>query len=99
MSATTPVDPASLATTEDAGRALGHHGGDWEQAIELGIDVTLIERNLGLSPAERLRLADEHLRLASEIQSRTMSAAVRARLARDRLEEKLAVLDATAEGR
>jgi hypothetical protein len=99
MSATTPVDPASLATTEDAGRALGHQGGDWEHAIELGIDVTLLERNLGLSPAERLRLADEHLRLANEIQARTVPEAVRVGLARARLTEKLAALGVAIDGR
>jgi hypothetical protein len=95
MRSATPHDPASLATTEDAGRALGRDGEGWEAAIALGIDVTLIERNLALSPAERMRQADEDNRLASEIQSRTVPEPVRARLARDRLEEKRAALEAT----
>lgn len=96
MAASTSVDPASLATPEDAGRALGGRGEDWERAIELGIDVTLLERSLRLSPAERLRLADEHLGLAREIQARTVPAEVRDRLARERLEEKAAALEALA---
>lgn len=98
MPASTSTDPASFATPDDAGRALGCRGADWERAIELGIDVTLLERSLRLSPAERLRRADEHLRLAREIQERTVPARVRERLARELLEEKAAALEALVSG-
>ena len=56
-------DPATLQTTEDAGRALPSHGPAWEAAIEFGIDVTLLERNLSLTPTERLQQLDDMLRL------------------------------------
>lgn len=31
------------------------YGPDWDRAIELGIDVAELERNLSLTPEERLR--------------------------------------------
>lgn len=48
-------------TSADAGRALASSGRCWDAAIEYGIDVTLIERNLQLSVSERLRQLDDML--------------------------------------
>ena len=52
---------ANLRTTEDAGRALPSYGPNWDAAISFGIDVTLIEHNLALTPTERLRQLDDML--------------------------------------
>jgi hypothetical protein len=46
---------AGYACPSDAGRA-------WRQAIEEGMDMSLIERNLAMSPWERLLGHDEALR-------------------------------------
>ncbi|WP_163993557.1 hypothetical protein [Pyxidicoccus caerfyrddinensis] len=35
-------------------RAYPSHGPDWDAAIEAGVDVSLLEENLRLSPTERL---------------------------------------------
>jgi hypothetical protein len=88
------VPPSALETPEDAGRALGAYGRGWELAIELGVDVTLLEHNLELSPAARIRLADEHAAACGEIQSRTVPAHVRTALERQRLAEKAVALEA-----
>ena len=53
----------ALQTTADAGRTLPSYGPAWDAAIEFGIDVTLLEHNLALSPSERLLQLDEMLRL------------------------------------
>jgi hypothetical protein len=52
-----------LRTTENAGRALPSCGPAWNAAIEYGVDVTLLERNLMLTPSERLQQLDDMLRL------------------------------------
>lgn len=57
------ADPATLRTTEDAGRARPSYGPAWDAAIEFGVDVTLLERNLALTPSERLHQLDDMLRL------------------------------------
>jgi hypothetical protein len=54
---------ATLRTTADAGRTLPSYGPAWDAAIDFGIDVTLLEHNLALSPSERLQQLDEMLRL------------------------------------
>jgi hypothetical protein len=41
---------------------------DWRAAIEMGVDVFLLEGNLRLTPAERIRQLDEMLALCDEIQ-------------------------------
>lgn len=41
---------------------------DWWAAIDAGIDVFLLEANLALTPAERVRQLDDMLALASKIQ-------------------------------
>jgi hypothetical protein len=56
-------DPATLRTTADAGRTLPSYGPAWDAAIEYGVDVTLLERNLTLTPSERLSQLDDMLRL------------------------------------
>jgi hypothetical protein len=48
--------------TLDVARALPSHGLGWDAAVEYGIDVTLIERNLALSTEDRLRQLDDMLR-------------------------------------
>jgi hypothetical protein len=41
---------------------------DWRAAIEMGIDVMLLESNLRLTPAERIRQLDAMLSLSDAIQ-------------------------------
>lgn len=41
---------------------------DWQAAIEMGIDVVLLESNLALTPAERVRQLGDMLTLAAEVQ-------------------------------
>lgn len=89
---------AELETPEDAGRTLPSYGPDWDAAIAAGIDVTMIEQNLRLTPAERLRQMEEAVCFVLEIQAVTVPEAVRAAQARQRLEEKLAMLGAEQEG-
>ncbi|MEM9457545.1 MAG: hypothetical protein AAGF11_25425 [Myxococcota bacterium] len=85
-------DPADLYTTEDAGRTLPSYGPAWDAAIEAGIDVTMIERNLQLSPSERLRQMEEANRFVLEVQSRTVPPHIRQVQDHERLREKLAAL-------
>ena len=54
-------DLSELETTADAGRELPSYGPAWDAAIEYGIDVTLLERNLSLTPTERLLQLDDML--------------------------------------
>jgi hypothetical protein len=56
-------DLAKLRTTEDACRTLPSFGPAWDAAIAYGIDVTLLERNLELTPSERLLQLDDMLQL------------------------------------
>ena len=56
-----PLDPRELRTSTDAGRALPDYGPCWRAAIEYGIDVTLIERNLQLTTTERLLQLEDML--------------------------------------
>ena len=59
-----PTRPDSLdtiATTADAGRLMTSHGPKWDAAIAYGIDVTLLARNLRLTPTERLEQLDDML--------------------------------------
>lgn len=59
----------TLRTTADAGRTLPSYGPAWDAAIEFGIDVTLLEHNLALSPSQRLQQLDEMLRLYFSVAS------------------------------
>ncbi len=45
------------------------HGPNWDAAIEFGIDVTLLERNLRLTPTERVLQHQASLRLMLELQA------------------------------
>lgn len=85
-------DPLELETTEDAGRALPSYGPEWDAAIKAGVDVTMIERNLQLSPAERLTQMEAANHFVAEVQLRTVPYAVRREREQRRLEEKLAAL-------
>lgn len=55
------LEPSALRTTKQAGQALPSSGPRWNAAIEYGIDVTLIERNMQLSVSERLLQLDDML--------------------------------------
>lgn len=91
-------DLAELETTEDAGRELPSYGPDWDAAIEAGIDVTMLERNLQLTPAERLRQMQEANRFRVEVQLRTVPDHVRRTQYEARLREKLDALGPELEG-
>lgn len=65
---------------------------NWEAAIGLGIDVTLIERNLRLTPLQRIRQLDAHLRYCERVQRRTVAPELRRALERARMLEKLTAL-------
>lgn len=58
---------AELETTADAGRSMRSYGPDWDAAIEYGIDVTLLKRNLQLTPTERLMQLDDMLATFAEL--------------------------------
>ena len=60
----------------------------WQRAIEFGIDVTLLEANLALTPAERLRGLVAMNRLHEQIQSRTLTPARRSEIDSRELELK-----------
>lgn len=86
-----------LCTTEDAGRSRPSRGRGWDAAIADGIDVTLLEHNLTLPPHERLRRLCDHIRHVERVQARTVPASTRARMAEQRLQQKLEALGFTAE--
>ena len=50
-----------LKTTQEAGESLPSYGPAWDAAIAYGIDVTLLEANLRLTPTERLQQLDDML--------------------------------------
>lgn len=56
-----PSAPSTIEFLDDSLRSLPSHGSDWDAAIEFGIDVTLIERNLTLTPTERLLQLEDML--------------------------------------
>jgi hypothetical protein len=76
----------------DAARSLPSYGADWDSAIELGVDVTLILRNLELTPHERLRQAAQHQHFIDAVQRRTVPAELREQLEHQRLWEKIDAL-------
>jgi hypothetical protein len=86
------IDLTRLETTEDAGRALPSYGPSWDAAIAAGVDVTMIEANLCLTPGERLRRHDAYARFREQVQSRTVSPTLRAAIEARRVDEKLASL-------
>ena len=54
-------DLSTHESTADVGRDLPSYGPAWDAAIEYGIDVTLLDRNLSLTPTERLLQLDDML--------------------------------------
>lgn len=71
---------------------LPSYGPGWDAAIAAGVDVTMLEANLRLTPAERIAQMLEATRFIVEAQQRTVPEHVRVASARARLEEKLAAL-------
>jgi len=59
-------------------------------ALELGIDVSLLEANLRLTPAERLQAHLRQLRLQESLQAANLSVEQRQAIELRRLREKLA---------
>lgn len=43
-----------MAFPEELKRAFPSYGPDWDRAVELGIDVSLLLENLALTPEQRL---------------------------------------------
>ncbi len=64
----------------------------WQRAIDFGIDVTLLEANLELTPAQRLRELVAMNRLHEQIQSRTLTPARREAIDARELELKFGAL-------
>ncbi len=61
------VDPADLTFETLAAQQRERGGPAWRAAVDAGIDVTLIEHNLALTPDERLRQLDAMLQLRHDI--------------------------------
>lgn len=85
-------DLAQAETPTDIARSLPSSGPAWDAAIEFGIDVTLLERNLRLTPLERMQQAAAHLRFIESVQQRTVPAELRAQLEHERVWEKIDAL-------
>ena len=64
----------------------------WQQAIDFGIDVTLLEANLARTPAQRLQDLVAMNRLQQELQARTLTPAQRAAIDAIELEQKFGAL-------
>lgn len=58
-------------------------------AIELGVDLTLLEENLRLTPAERLQALMRQLRLHEQLQAITLSPEQREAIELRRVRRKL----------
>ena len=61
---------------------------EWQAAIDLGIDVTLLGENLRRTPAERLRRLDAINKILHEVEMRTVPEDVRHRRAAEELVAK-----------
>jgi hypothetical protein len=61
------MDPSELTFETLAAEQRARGGPAWRAAIDAGIDVTLTERNLALTPDERLMQLDAMLQLVHEI--------------------------------
>lgn len=57
------MDPAELTFEALAAEQRDRGGPAWRAAVDAGIDVTLTERNLALTPDERLMQLDAMLQL------------------------------------
>lgn len=60
------MDPAELTFESLAAEQRRRGGPAWREAVDAGLDVTLIERNLALTPDERLEQLDGMLKLMHE---------------------------------
>ncbi len=60
----------------------------WAQAIDFGIDVTLLDANLARTPAERIAELVAMNRVQAQIQSRTLDDATRRKLDAAELRQK-----------
>lgn len=58
-----PLDPADLDYEQLARLQLERGGPAWRAAAEHGIDMLLLERNLELTPAQRMQQLTDALRL------------------------------------
>lgn len=65
------------------------HGPAWDSAVEFGIDVSLIESNARLTPAQRIRELVAMNRLHEQIQARTLTPEERDALYARELREEL----------
>ena len=83
---------ADFGSPIEAARSLPSHGPEWDAAIEMGVDVMMILRNLELSPQQRLEQADRHQRFIDDVRRRTISPELREQLERERLWEKIDAL-------
>jgi hypothetical protein len=50
-----------MAFPEELKRAFPSYGPDWDKAIEMGIDVSMLLENLKLTPDERLKQLEDLL--------------------------------------
>ncbi len=62
------LDPAELTFESLAEYQRSRGGPAWRAAVDAGIDVTLLEHNLRLSPDQRLAQLDAMLRLINSAQ-------------------------------
>lgn len=62
-----PLDPAELTFETLAADQRQRGGPAWRAAIDAGIDVTLIERNLELTPEQRVAQLDAMLKLIGDV--------------------------------
>lgn len=63
------IDPVELTFAALAEAQRDRFGPAWRAAVDAGIDVTLLERNRGLTPAQRLEQLDEMLTLWASTRS------------------------------
>ena len=69
------VECPRMSTGTSSGR-----GPAWDAAIEFGIDVSLLESNARLTPAQRIRELVAMNRLHEQIQARTLTPEERAQM-------------------
>ncbi len=87
-----PSELTGAQTPTEVLRNLPSSGVRWDEAIEVGVDVTLLLHNLRLGPRERLVQAQQQQRFADAVRQRVVPARVRAQLDRERLWEKIDAL-------
>jgi hypothetical protein len=50
-----------MAFVSELKAAYPSYGPDWDRAVELGVDVSLLDENLSLTPAQRLERLEQLL--------------------------------------